>query len=232
MQKNAAVILSAGAGKRMHQSMPKQYLSLCGKPVIAWTIEVFQQSPDIDEIVLVTGPDQVMKCREEIVKRYGLTKVSRIVPGGEERGDSVLCGLHALSDDISCVLIHDGARPLVSQEVIVRAAEAAALYGAAAVAVPARETVKIVDEQEMVVSTPDRRTLRMMQTPQAFSYPLILAAYEKVFADGVTVTDDAMAAEHAGVRVKIVEGDVRNIKITVPQDLLLAELLLKDWKRS
>ena len=128
MQKNAAVILSAGAGKRMHQSMPKQYLSLCGKPVIAWTIEVFQQSPDIDEIVLVTGPDQVMKCREEIVKRYGLTKVSRIVPGGEERGDSVLCGLHALSDDISCVLIHDGARPLVSQEVIVRAAEAAALY--------------------------------------------------------------------------------------------------------
>ena len=221
MQKNAAVILSAGAGKRMHQSMPKQYLSLCGKPVIAWTIEAFQQSPDIDEIVL-----------EEIVKRYGLTKVSRIVPGGEERGDSVLCGLHALSDDISCVLIHDGARPLVSQEVIVRAAEAAALYGAAAVAVPARETVKIVDEQEMVVSTPDRRTLRMMQTPQAFSYPLILAAYEKVFADGVTVTDDAMAAEYAGARVKIVEGDVRNIKITVPQDLLLAELLIKEWKRT
>ena len=130
------------------------------------------------------------------------------------------------------MLIHDGARPLVSQEVIVRAAEAAALYGAAAVAVPARDTVKIVDEQEMVVSTPDRRTLRMMQTPQAFSYPLILAAYEKVFADGVTVTDDAMAAEYAGARVKIVEGDVRNIKITVPQDLLLAELLIKEWKRT
>ena len=232
MQKNAAVILSAGAGRRMHQSMPKQYLDLCGKPVIAWTIEAFQQSPDIDEIVLVTGTDQVMKCQEEIVKRYGLTKVSKIVPGGAERGNSVLCGLRALRGDTSCVLIHDGARPLVGQAVIARVTEAAALYGAAAVAVPARDTVKIVDEQEMVVSTPDRRTLRMMQTPQAFSYPLILTAYEKVFADGVTVTDDAMAAEYAGARVKIVEGDVRNIKITVPQDLLLAELLIKDRKRS
>ena len=226
MEKITAILLSAGTGSRMHTDIPKQYLDLCGRPVIAWSVEALQKCPLIDDIILVAGRDDIDFCRERVISRYGFSKVTKIIPGGAERGESVLCGLEAADQDTTFVLIHDGARPLIDQNSITRIIDAVRIYRAAVLAVPSTDTVKVVDSEEMVVSTPDRKTLRMMQTPQAFAYPMILRAYQSVKSIGVAVTDDAMAAEHIGMKVKVVEGSRRNIKITLPEDLMIAELMM------
>ncbi len=226
--KVTAVILSAGVGRRMHSAIPKQYLDLHGKPVIAWTIEAFERCAGVDEVILVAGEQDIPFCTREIIERFGFRKVRKIVAGGKERGDSVLCGLLAASPDTEYVLVHDGARPLVDQKTILRAIDGAKRYKAAIVGIPAKDTVKVTDQEGFVVSTPDRSTLRIIQTPQAFEYKLILEAYEKVAEDGIRVTDDAMAAEYAGhVKVKIVEGSPRNLKITTMEDIVTAEMLLE-----
>lgn len=227
--KITAVVLSAGTGQRMHSKVPKQYLDLCGRPVIAWTLDAFQKYEDIRDIILVAGRGDLAYCAEEIVRRYGFTKVSAIVPGGAERGESVLCGLHAAGTDTDYVLIHDGARPLTDQTLIQRVIAGVRKYGAAIPGIAETDTVKMTDEKGFVTSTPPRSTLRRVQTPQAFSYRLILSAYEKALNDGVHVTDDSMAAEYAeeGVRIRVVEGSPVNIKITGKDDLALAEAFLK-----
>lgn len=213
----------------MNSSVPKQYMDLCGKPVIAWTIEAFQNDGEITDIILVAGEEEIAYCREMITEKYGYDKVTRIVAGGKERGESVLRGLYAADPDTDYVLIHDGARPLIDRPCIARVIDAVRSCGAAIPGIPVKDTVKVTGMDNMVKETPDRRMLRLVQTPQAFSYRMILRAYEKTLHDGVHPTDDSMAAEYAGrTAVRIVDGSTENIKITTPVDRAAAEAILRD----
>jgi 2-C-methyl-D-erythritol 4-phosphate cytidylyltransferase len=226
--KTIALIPAAGMGKRMGASINKQYLLLDGMPIVARTIELFEQAPFIDDIYLVIPASEIPYCREEVVERYGFAKVREIVPGGAERQNSVLNGLRAMADvrDGDVVLIHDGVRPLVPLQVLERAVATAVEYAAALVAVPAKDTVKIVADG-IVRETPPRENIWLAQTPQAFTYGVVRAAHEAADAERFLGTDDAMLVERLGRDVHIVPGDYRNIKITTPEDLVLAEAFLK-----
>ena len=220
-----AVIVAAGTASRMG-GIDKILAPLGGKPVIAHTVEAFQKSDVIWEIVVVTREELVGPIKE-ICKDF--PKVKAVIVGGNTRQDSVALGLEALSKDLDLAAIHDGARPLISLEVIDRAVRAANSYGAAAPAVPVKDTVKMV-EGGLAVSTPDRSKLRAVQTPQVFGKELIRAALYKVQKEKTSVTDDCVAVEHLGVKVKMVEGDERNIKITTPMDLIVAQMLMEEEK--
>lgn len=228
--KTVAIVLAGGKGSRMNQDVPKQYLPLCGKPVLYYALRAFENS-SVDEILIVAGEKDLQYCRTEIVERYHFKKVTRIVPGGTQRYDSVLNGLRALSSRETpvTVLIHDGARPCISQSVIQRCMEDALKYQACVAAVPVKDTVKIADTNGFARRTPDRRSIWQVQTPQAFEFGLIKEAYEKMISDqerGV-VTDDAMVVErYTSARVKLTMGAYDNIKITTPEDFMLAEQLL------
>ncbi len=231
-KKCVAVILAGGKGKRMHADTAKQYLLLSGKPVLYYSLKAFEDS-FIDEIVLVTGKGEVSYCRKEIVERYGLSKVTMVVEGGRERYHSVAAGLCAITD-CDYVFIHDGARPFVAEEILMRAYEAVQRWGTAIAAMPVKDTIKIADHEGFVKETPNRSSVWMMQTPQVFSFSSIRKAYEALLAkeeelmdNGIQITDDAMVMEtFGGGRVKLVEGSYRNIKITTPEDLAIAEALL------
>lgn len=227
MAKYTAIILAAGKGSRMGSAVHKQYMMLAGRPVIYYALKAFEDSP-VDEIVLVTGEGEEEFCRKEVVERYGLKKVTHITAGGRERYHSVYCGLKCCESS-DYVLIHDGARPCVTGELIVRGMETAAKAGACIAAVPVKDTIKVADEEKVVQNTPDRNTLWIIQTPQVFAYPLIRSAYDRMLAEGAgKITDDAMAVEQYGrTPVHIFEGSYRNLKITTPEDLQIAELLLK-----
>jgi 2-C-methyl-D-erythritol 4-phosphate cytidylyltransferase len=224
-----ALIPAAGMGKRMGAGINKQYLLLQGKPILAHTVEVFERAPLVDDIYLVIPEAEIPFCREQVVERYGFTKVRRIVPGGAERQHSVLNGLRAVVDagDDDVVLIHDGVRPFVPVQVLERAVEAAAAHDGALVAVPAKDTVKTVADG-VVRDTPSRESIWLAQTPQAFRYGVIRAAHEIAEAEGFLGTDDAMLVERLEKEVHIVMGDYRNIKITTPEDLILAEAFLRN----
>lgn len=223
-----AVVLAAGSGSRMNTKTAKQYLLLNRKPLIYYALRQFQDSA-IEKVVLVVAPGQEDYCRSEIVEKYGFTKVSAIVSGGSERYFSVYEGLKALAG-VDYVLIHDGARPCVDQDILKRAMEAVAEYQACVVGMPVKDTIKIVDEQQMARKTPDRRMLWQVQTPQAFSYDLIRRAYDAVIASGEqTVTDDAQVLELAFDKTcRLIEGSYRNIKVTTPEDLEIAQIFLKN----
>ena len=228
--KNVGIILAAGRGKRMHSVVQKQYLLLQGKPVLYYSLKAFQECPFIDEIILVTGEEEISYCQEEIVRKFNLDKVKQIVPGGKERYHSVYEGLKALQH-CDYVLIHDGARPLVTDGIISRAAQAAVSDEACVVGMPVKDTIKVADAGGFAESTPDRSRLWQVQTPQAFSYPLVRSAYDRLMADETQqkgITDDAMVVEHlSGTKVRLVEGSYENLKVTTPEDLVLAEALLK-----
>ena len=225
-----AVVLAAGSGSRMNTKTAKQYLLLNGKPLIYYALRQFQDS-GVEKIVLVVAEGQEDYCRTEIVERYGFTKVCAIVPGGTERYLSVHAGLKALTG-VNYVLIHDGARPCVDQDILNRTMEAVAQCQACVVGMPVKDTIKIVDEQRMAKKTPDRRMLWQVQTPQAFSYVLIREACDAVVASGEqAVTDDAQVLELAcGRTCRLIEGSYRNIKVTTPEDLDIAEIFLKNVK--
>ena len=225
-----AVVLAAGSGSRMNSKTAKQYLLLDGKPLIYYALRQFQDS-GVVKIVLVVGEGQEAYCREKIVERYGFTKVCAIVPGGSERYLSVHAGLKAL-EGVDYVLIHDGARPCVDQDILKRAMTSVAECQACVVGMPVKDTIKIVDEHQMAQKTPDRRRLWQVQTPQAFSYELIRKAYDQVVAAGEqTVTDDAQVLELAAGRTcRLIEGSYRNIKVTTPEDLDIAKIFLKNFK--
>lgn len=225
-----AVVLAAGSGSRMNTKTAKQYLLLNGKPLIYYALRQFQDST-VEKIVLVVAEGQEDYCRAEIVERYGFTKVCAIVSGGSERYLSVHAGLKALSG-VDYVLIHDGARPCVDQNILKRTMEAVAQWQACVVGMPVKDTIKIVDEQQMAEKTPDRRRLWQVQTPQAFSYDLIRRAYDIVVAsDEQTVTDDAQVLELAmGRKCRLIEGSYQNIKVTTPEDLDIAQIFLKNVK--
>lgn len=226
--KHAAVVLAAGRGSRMQSETPKQYMELLGKPVIYYALKVFEES-FVDEIVLVTGDGQQDYCRREIVEKYGFCKVSGIVAGGAQRCDSVRRGLEELSD-ADYVFIHDGARPLVSREILERGRECVLRCDACAAGMPVKDTIKIVDDGLFVKETPQRSQVWAIQTPQVFSYPLIRKAYDiyHMEENRTPVTDDAMVVESMLEKpVKLFEGAYENMKITTPEDLLIAEEFLK-----
>lgn len=216
----SAIILAAGKGQRMGTELPKQFLSMGDDMLLTKTIRVFEESSVIQDIVLVTSEDWIGFCKTEIVDREGFRKVRKIVAGGKERYDSVYQGLLACPN-ADYVFIHDGARPFVTEEILVRTQEAVEKYEACAVGVPSKDTVKIVDEDGFVESTPPRENVWNIQTPQAFSYPLIRAAHEVVRDNNMTgITDDAMIVERSRLaKVKLVMGSYYNIKITTPEDM-------------
>ncbi|OKP76518.1 2-C-methyl-D-erythritol 4-phosphate cytidylyltransferase [Paenibacillus helianthi] len=215
-----AVIVAAGRGTRMGTAESKQYLLLQGKPIIVHTLEVFQRHPLISEIVLVTGQEDVDRCREW-VKAYKLDKVSSVVTGGSERQHSVHLGLRKLGT--TWVMVHDGVRPFVQEEEITACYEYAKEIGASVLAVPVKDTIKQVDGEGKVLSTPDRRSLWAIQTPQTFRLSELIMAYESAERDGFLGTDDSSLAERSGIPVAVVEGSYANIKITTPEDLDFAE---------
>ena len=222
--KCAAVIVAAGSAKRM-QGTDKIMAELCGEPLIVHTLRAFQQSDDIQEIVLVTREELLQPLSELCVSKK-LGKVKKICRGGETRADSVQAGLDQISKDCGFVAIHDGARPLVSQSVIHDAVRKAAKFNAAAPAVPVKDTIKVV-HGGVVESTPDRSALYAVQTPQVFALELYRAALDKAISEKTEITDDCSAAERYGVNVVITPGSDENLKVTTPTDLILAEAILK-----
>lgn len=222
-QKTAAIVLAAGRGKRMNSKVQKQYLLIHDKPVIYYTLQAFEQS-EVDEVALVTGQDEIEYCRHEIVERYGFHKVKHIVAGGRERFDSVYQGLLAVPD-CGYVLIHDGARPFITPQLIHDNMACVKKEDACVTAVPSKDTVKIADEDDFVKETPKRAGVWIIQTPQSFKYEIVRGAYEKrAAARDNTVTDDAMVVEkYMQQRIKLLMGDYRNIKITTPEDLVIAQ---------
>lgn len=228
--KNAAIVLAGGSGRRMHSNVKKQYLLIGDKPVLYYSLEAFQSSSLIDEIILVCSYEDIEQCREEIVVRYGFTKVKKIVAGGKERHDSVFEGLKAL-EDCTYVMIHDGARPFIDEEMLERIWSQLPSVRACTVGMPVKDTIKLSDTLGFVEKTLPRERLWNIQTPQAFAYDLIRRAHE-LRAEGLLeaqITDDAMLIEYTEqIPVKLIEGSYENIKITTPEDLLYAELI---WRQ-
>ena len=209
----------------------KQYIHLGGMPIVVRTLAVFEQAAVVDEVVLVVGADDVAAC-EQICAQYGLRKVRAVIAGGKERQHSVHEGLKRMT--ATWVLVHDGVRPFVTEDVIVRSYEAAKRYGGAVAAVPVKDTIKSADSSGRVTATPDRSTLWAVQTPQAFERDALLKAHERALKDAYIGTDDASVAEYSGIPVQLVLGDYANIKITTPDDLAWAEYYIhhKLAKRS
>lgn len=230
MVKVAAIVLAAGKGTRMVLPEKKQFLSLAGIPVVGYALKVLAESPVVQDIVLVAGPGEEDFCRTEIVERLRIKKVSVVATGGAERQESVFNGLLALSADTGIVAIHDGVRPLLGTRELAAVVSAAAKYGAATLAVPLKETLKMADNSGggFVAKTLSRENLWLAQTPQAFHYALIVEAHQKALELGYTGTDDAGLVERLGRPVKIIFGAYDNLKITTPEDLKIISLLLKD----
>lgn len=226
--KSFALIPAAGMGKRMGASINKQYLQLNGMPIVARTISIFEQSPLIDAIYLVIPADEIPYCQKHVVEAFGFRKIAAIVPGGRERQNSVMNALKAMREQVSddnIVLIHDGVRPLITENVLHESIKTAILHDGGVVAVPVKDTIKSV-RNGIVYDTPQRESLWQAQTPQSFRFGKIFTAHLSAEADGFCGTDDASLVERTGGEVHIIRGDYRNIKITTPEDLILAEAFL------
>jgi 2-C-methyl-D-erythritol 4-phosphate cytidylyltransferase/2-C-methyl-D-erythritol 2,4-cyclodiphosphate synthase len=222
----SALIPAAGKGRRFGSSTNKVFAEVFGKPIIAYTLAAFQACRMIDEIILVVGKADILVV-EQIVREHGpFDKLSAIVPGGDERGDSVRAGLSHVHGDI--VAIHDGARPLISEEVIVSTVEAARTFGAAVAAVPVVDTIKQANSDGIVTATPDRSNLYQIQTPQTFRTADIRKAYDWAQTNGVFATDDSALYEKVVGKVKLVPGSYDNIKVTGPQDVTIVECRLQN----
>ena len=235
-----AVVLAAGKGSRMGGNTAKQYMEIGGKPLVAYALEVFEASPVIDEIILMTDAGHMEYVQTEIVEAYGLKKVSTIGAGGGERYESVWKALCTLMDreegekesvvrerQDGYVFLHDGARPFVTGEIIERAYGAVCKCNACVVGMPVKDTIKLVNREGMIESSPDRSMVWQAQTPQVFSVPLIVEAFTRQMKEDCTgITDDAMVVEaQMGVKAHMVMGSYANIKITTPEDLFMAEVL-------
>lgn len=236
MDRNVAVVLAAGKGKRMKADRPKQYLLLDGKPILYYSLKTIEES-FIDRMILVAGADDVEFCKKEIVEKYGLRKVTAVVAGGKERYHSVWNGIRRV-EDCDYLFIHDGARPFLTQEILNDAYQCVKKYDACVAAVPVKDTIKQVDGSGRVTKTLRRDVLYQMQTPQTFRFTLIKDAYEGMMKQeeelkekGIAITDDAMAVETiTSHEVRISKGAYTNIKITTPEDIWLAESMLKNVK--
>ena len=220
----SAIVLAGGRGKRMNYHKSKQFIEIKGKPVLVYTLEKFIYNKSIDEVILVLPEDEVDYCKKEVLQKYSL-KVDRIVIGGKERQDSVFNALEAM-EKANIVLIHDGARPFISEKIIEEGIKYANIYGAAAPGVTPKDTIKIKNEDNISVDTPDRNTLVAVQTPHCFKYDEIYQCHRKIKEENAIVTDDTSVVERYGHKVYLYEGDYTNIKITTPEDLILAERLI------
>ena len=233
-----AIMLAAGSGSRMKSDVAKQYMRLCGKPLIWYALHTIEESSVIDDCILVTGAEDVSYVKNEIVKYYGFHKVDSIVAGGQERYDSVYQALRVIaagkmktSNKDGYVFIHDGARPFLTEEILQRCYEEVQTSKACVAGMPVKDTVKIADRDNFSVQTPDRTLVWQIQTPQVFDSSLIIEAYEmlmrkkdELISGGIKITDDAMVVEtFTDTPVKLVQASYENIKITTPDDMLIAE---------
>jgi 2-C-methyl-D-erythritol 4-phosphate cytidylyltransferase len=226
MSRNCAIILAAGKGKRMGESINKQYLHIKGYPVLYYTLKAFSQSDCIDDIIIVAADGEDDYCREEIVKKYNFFKVKCVVIGGKERQHSVLNGLRAVTN-CDIVLIHDGARPFINESIIQNAVFYADLYGATACGVMPKDTIKMKDSSGFSMKAPSREMFFCVQTPQAFRYELILDCHNRINNEDTMVTDDTMVVERYGNKVYLYEGSYNNIKVTTPEDLEIGKQILE-----
>lgn len=222
--KSVAIIPAGGMGRRMGKEIPKQYLLLAGIPILVHTLQAFQYSPAIDEIFLAVPEGDIPEVQQAIVVKYGLSKVAHILSGGKTRQDSVRNALQHVSDEHDVVVVHDGVRPFVSGDLIDRAVAAAREFGAVAVGVPVKDTIKRVTTEGWVKKTVEREGLWHTQTPQAFHRAIIIAAYKKAAAEGFYGTDDASLVERMVIPVRMIGGESDNIKVTTSGDLLLGDL--------
>lgn len=236
-----AIVLSAGTGSRMGGPVAKQYMELSGKPVLWYSLNAVEQSAVLDDCILVVGAGDEEYVEKEIVRKYGFTKVVAVIPGGAERYLSVGNALQAIADGRlehpntnGYVFIHDGARPFLTEEMLKRLADGVAEYHACVAAMPSKDTVKIIDKDQFAIQTPDRRTVWNVQTPQVFEMRIIMEAYERLSMgiarmkeQGIAITDDAGVVElFTNYKVRLVEGSYKNLKITTPEDMIVAEALL------
>lgn len=223
---NGVVIVAAGSGSRMNMGINKQFIKLNGKEIIAYTIEKFYKNNDIKDIVVVIRREEYDIFKKDIIEKYGLENI-KIAFGGNERQDSVYNGLKALDKDCKVVLIHDGARPFVTDAIIEESIGQTKKYNATVVGVPVKDTIKVVNTENEIVDTPNRNMLWAVHTPQAFKYDILIDAYEDAFSNGFYGTDDAMLVERIGYKVKMLYGSYNNIKITTQEDLDIGLQILK-----
>jgi len=222
MPRAAAVVVAAGSSQRM--GADKLFLMLAGRPVLAWTLDALERAESIDRIIIVTRPDRIVTV-QDACREFGITKAAAVVTGGETRAHSVLCGVRA-AGDAEYIAVHDGARPFASPALIDALTLAAAECGAAAPAVAVKDTIKQITPDGFVAATPDRAMLRAVQTPQTFRAPLLRRALEYALERGLSPTDDCAAVELLGERVRLIEGEERNFKLTTPADLITAEAII------
>ena len=224
--KVVAVVPAGGTGKRMGAGTPKQFLMLDGVPLMLHALRVLDRAPGVAEVVLVVPKEERDRALSEVVERYGLKKVLKVVPGGATRQESVRHGLNEVDKDVEIVVVHDAVRPFITEDRIERSIEAARQHGGAIVAVPMKDTPKQAGPDRLIQRTLDRTELWLAQTPQTFRRALVVEAYQKAAIAHVHATDDAALVERLGHKVAIVEGSWENIKITTPEDMILAEAIL------
>lgn len=227
MGKNYALIVAAGKGTRMGTDINKQFINIKDRPVIYYTLKAFNDSRYIDKIVIVAAENEIDYMKNEIVLKYCFDKVETVVAGGSQRHKSVYNGLKAINTDCEFVLIHDGARPFVDDRIISDGLKYAELYGACTCGVKPKDTIKVIDSEGFSVSTPKRSELFAVQTPQCFRYGIIMDCHTRIQKEHIEVTDDTMVVETFGYKVYTYNGSYENIKITTPDDIPLAETILK-----
>ncbi|QSX08159.1 2-C-methyl-D-erythritol 4-phosphate cytidylyltransferase [Alkalibacter rhizosphaerae] len=223
----SAIIVAAGNGSRMNAGRNKQYLYLNGKPILVHTLKAFEKCGSIDEVILVISAQDAALCREEVLATNGFKKIKALVFGGQTRQESMYNGLREVSKQAEIVVTHDGARPLIHTKTLTQCVEETITHGATIVAVPVKETIKMVGDDLEVIDTPKRSCLWSVQTPQTFRRELLEEAHKSAKEAGFLGTDDAMLVERLGHPVKVVKGHYENIKITTPEDLILAESIFQ-----
>jgi 2-C-methyl-D-erythritol 4-phosphate cytidylyltransferase len=224
--RTVAIVPAAGSGNRMGRDVSKQYLSLGGTPLLVHTLKVFEECPLVDALLVVVPPRDIEFVRNNVLAPWNMKKVAGVIPGGKERQDSVRAGIEALDPDAGVVIVHDAVRPFITVELISQCIRTAGEEGAVAVGVPLKDTVKEVGPDGRVMRTCDRSLLWLTQTPQAFRRDIIENAHRAAVRDGFRGTDDASLVERLRIAVRMIRGDYGNIKITTPEDLVIAEALL------
>jgi len=230
--KVVALIPSAGVGKRMGARTSKQFLDIDNRPILAQTLSRFEESQKVTEVYIVVSKKEETRCRRDIVERYNLKKVVKIVIGGMERQDSVKNGLDAVGSECDIVMIHDGVRPFVTSQLIDEAISNTCLYDATVVAVPVKDTVKTISPHGEIVETLEREKIWLAQTPQTFKYDIIKRAYKNAYDNNIYGTDDSYLVELLGIKVRIIRGTYENMKITTPEDLVVARAFFSNQKKQ
>lgn len=223
---NGVVIVAAGSGSRMNMGINKQFIKLKDKEIIVYTLEKFYKHKSIDEIVVVVKEEEEEFFRKEIIDKYNFKNI-KLAYGGKERQNSVYNGLKLLDKKCDIVLVHDGARPFISEKLIDNCIEEAKNHNAVVVGVPVKDTIKVINEENDIVDTPERSKLWAVQTPQTFNYDVLVKSYEDAFKNNFYGTDDAMLVERIGYKVKMIEGSYNNIKITTQEDLNIGNQILQ-----